>query len=120
MWKTDSSSPRPCWTAALLRQFVLWNNPHQRRKASDSLPARNSPCRLRHGRLAGECRLRFQQAPPIRVHDLRNRLVRHDRGVATQLPPEDTMADPNRDLTSRGVENSLEGKGKDLKGKIKD
>jgi len=30
------------------------------------------------------------------------------------------MTDPNRDLTSRGVENSLEGQGNDLKGKIKD
>lgn len=30
------------------------------------------------------------------------------------------MADTNRDLTSRGVENSVEGKAKDLKGRIKD
>jgi uncharacterized protein YjbJ (UPF0337 family) len=28
--------------------------------------------------------------------------------------------DKDRDLTDRGIENSLEGKGKDLKGKIKD
>ena len=30
------------------------------------------------------------------------------------------MADNNRDLTSRGIENSVEGKTKDLKGRIKD
>ncbi len=30
------------------------------------------------------------------------------------------MADQDRDLESRGVENQLEGKGKDVKGKVKD
>lgn len=30
------------------------------------------------------------------------------------------MADTNRDLTSRGIDNSIEGKAKDLKGRIKD
>lgn len=30
------------------------------------------------------------------------------------------MADPKRSLTDRGVENSLEGKAKDLKGRVKD
>lgn len=34
--------------------------------------------------------------------------------------PEDQMADKDRDLTSRGIENSMEGKAKDVKGRIKD
>jgi uncharacterized protein YjbJ (UPF0337 family) len=33
---------------------------------------------------------------------------------------EDSMADNDKDLTSRGIENSVEGKTDNLKGKVKD
>ena len=43
-----------------------------------------------------------------------------DASVWRVSPKGGSMADNDKDLTERGAENSLEGKGKDVKGKVKD